>query len=197
MKILTITDTHGVFNAIYEQNKDKIKDFDFIVLLGDHTPNDIKIITKVFDVSIYRVAGNHDMPDLYKNQDMIDIHNKLVNTKPSFTGWQGSHKYKENQYYGFTQEESIDFFKKMNKADILFSHDGPFGYGVMNDAHCGLKGILMYIKKKKPKTVIYGHNHNFKNYKLRRTNCFCVYQMTLFEFDSKGNVISYECFDVL
>ena len=42
MKILTITDTHGVFNAIYEQNKDKIKDFDFIVLLGDHTPNDVK-----------------------------------------------------------------------------------------------------------------------------------------------------------
>ena len=84
----------------------------------------------------------------------------------------------------------------MPKADILFSHDGPFN-DYKDDAHCGLKGITQYIKHNKPKTLIFGHLHKPNHFKLDDTNCYCIYQLAWFEFDDEGNVINYKQYEVI
>lgn len=196
MKALVISDTHGIFNAIYEKNKDKIPDYDVIFLLGDHSQTDIKIILDMAkNIPVLRIAGNHDVP---YSVDTWHLHGQLYKIIPTtkietatYTGWSGSHKYKDTQYYGYTQEQSVSEFKAIPKANILFSHDGPYNKKG-DDAHCGLKGITLYLKKNKPKSLIYGHYHKPMMYKFKKTKCFCVYQMAWFDFDSLGNVISYK-----
>lgn len=191
MKALVIADTHGILNSIYEQIKDQIPEFDMVILLGDHSTTDIRCAQLIANRKVvFRIAGNHDMP---YSTSTHDFHAILCNVNPSFTGWQGSHKYKESQYYGYTQDQSLNEYRKMPKADILFSHDGPFN-NEKDDAHCGLKGITKYIKKIKPKTFIFGHLHKPNTFKLYDTNCFCVYQFSWFEFDKEGNVLNYKQF---
>ena len=196
MKVLVITDTHGIFYDIYEKYQNEILDSDIVVLLGDHSSADINQIMEIYKGPIYRLNGNHDVPTMVIYKDGLSLHAQLVGEKPSFTGWQGSHIYKDTQIYEYTQEDSIELVKTMPKADILFSHDGPFGYcGNKEDfAHCGLKGILKYIKKNKPKTLIYGHHHKFNYQKIKKTECYCVYQIAWFEFNEDGKVLNDKTF---
>lgn len=202
MRALLISDTHGIFNAIYSKHKDSILDFDIIFLLGDHSTTDVKIIESISNgIPICRIAGNHDTLGETQSYESftIDLHGHLFcpeTEKPTFTGWQGSHRYKNSQDYGYTQKESLEEFKKIPKADILFSHDGPFN-DYKDDAHCGLKGITQYIKHNKPKTLIFGHLHKPNHFKLDDTDCYCTYQLAWFEFDDEGNVINYKQYEVI
>ena len=197
MRVLIFTDTHGIFNEIYEKYKNDLPNYDRIILLGDHSSVDINQIMSEFTVPILRINGNHDVPSMVIYKDALPLHEHLIGYTPTYTGWQGSHIYKDTQIYGYTQKESLDLLKTMPKADILFSHDGPYGYcGNKEDfAHCGLKGILKYIKKNKPKTIIYGHHHKFNHYTIKKTECFCVYQIAWFEFDEEGKVLNFKTFE--
>ena len=105
--------------------------------------------------------------------------------------------YKDTQVYGYTQKESIEALKHIPNVDILFSHDGPYGYcGCKDDiAHYGLKGILKYVKKNKPAALIYGHHHKFSHYTLKKTDCYCVYQIAWFDFSEDGRVLNYKTFE--
>lgn len=197
MRVLVVTDTHGVFNTVYTKYKDEIPEYEVVVMLGDHSTGDINRAMEEFNVPVYRLNGNHDMPTMMIHKDAFPLHAKRIGSLPSFTGWQGSHKYKESQVYGYTQEQSIKQFNNMPNADILFSHDGPYGYcGILEDpAHCGLKGILEYIKRCRPATVIFGHHHIFDHRDIHGVDCYCVYQLAWFEFDKNGKVVNYKTFE--
>ena len=191
MQALVIADTHGILEQIYDLHKEEIPQYDIIVLLGDHSTTDIKFAKMLAGRrASFIIFGNHDMPC---HTTIKNMHGVLYNINPTFTGWQGSHKYKETQYYGYTQEESLKEYKKIPKADILFAHDGPYNNN-KDDAHCGLKGITKYIKKNKPKSFIFGHLHKPDQFKLFNTQCYCTYQLSWFKFDIEGNVIEYKQF---
>lgn len=197
MNFLVITDTHGIFNAVYNRYKDQIGDVDVVVLLGDHSNTDYRQIEAYFEGKlIFYVNGNHDSP--YDSPCGICLHKQVAGPYPRFAGLSGSHKYKPSQYYGYEQNESVQVAKEIPQADILFAHDGPKGYGLVEDgAHEGLKGILWYIKHHKPKTVIYGHHHKTNHYFIGDTKCFCVYQLALFNIDNNGKVLNVKTFEPL
>ena len=181
MKALIIADTHCGMQDEYLTD-----DCDLVIMLGDHSITDIKIV-ETLGKPIYRISGNHDVQ--YDGLNTIDFHNKLIENNVSFVGWQGSSMYKHGQVYGYTQKESLVVYKTMPKATILFAHDGEY-QSDKDDAHCGLKGITKYLKKKKPVTFIHGHLHNRKHYTLYNTDCYCTYGVVLFEFDDNGKVVN-------
>ena len=188
MKFLIITDTHGIFKAIYDQNKENIPEVDQVILLGDHSTVDVKQIKDIYPncVGIY---GNHDVYETLNG--VICFDHKLLGSKFTYTGFNGSHRYKPTQIFGYNQMESIQQAISLPKADVLFSHDGPFNQE-QDDAHCGLKGIDRYIQDNKPKTVIHGHlhkpNHYTYKYFLSSAEVYCVYQLAVVDFNDDGTV---------
>ena len=75
-------------------------------------------------------------------------------------GIQGSHKYKDEDFPSFNHEESIKFLDRMDKVDILISHDKPFTYDYKDNIHDGLKGITYYLYKNEVPYNVHGHLHN-------------------------------------
>lgn len=200
-RVLVITDTHGIFLPIYEKNKDKIGRVSMLILLGDHSVADVARIKQIFDSTVimkYGLYGNHDVPDTLADIPCLD--HKPCRLGFTFTGLNGSHRYKPTQVFGYDQEEGIKATKTLPKVSVLFSHDSPFRDN-QDDAHCGLKGITKYIKKAHPKTVIHGHLHKPDHYQIksfgRTTDVYCVYQMAVFEIEKDGTVKSFEQFDTL
>ena len=197
MKIAIYADTHGLAGPVINKYKSEtgydiedtnIEPVDLVCLLGDHSETDVKIIESHYpNTNIIGIYGNHDTLNLYENTRVTNIHKKIYNQNDySFIGFQGSHKYKLSQIYGYTQEESIEECKYLPKVDILLSHDGPYGkyYKSINDAHCGLKGLFNYIKKNNPKIMFFGHHHTNMNFQIETkawfskahiTNCYCIY----------------------
>ena len=192
MKVIYITDTHGICQKLIENNKELLTGLDLVFLGGDIYTGEIQYINHLFTVPIVAVHGNHDGVWDYKNTNIFDIHGALVECEngTTITGFQGSSKYKPIQLFGFTQEESIQGSKKLPKADILMSHDGPFGYcGNVNDeAHCGLQGVYDYIEEKKPKTCLFGHHHVNKHFIINDTDCYCVYGLAIIDFNEDGTI---------
>lgn len=198
MKVVVIADTHSLFNRMLEENidiKEKSKDADLVILLGDHSMGDIKRIEEEFKgIKKIGVLGNHDSEYTYYDTDIVNLHKSQVEINGlKVVGFQGSSKYKSGQRIGFSQEESLDIGMNLPVSDILICHDAPFGYeGAEDDiAHCGLQGILYYIQTKAPKLVLYGHHHHDKWYKIDNTNCLCVYGIKVFEIDDLTCDIRY------
>lgn len=196
MKVAVIADTHGIAKAVIDKYKDKLTNINLVFILGDLYKAELLFVDDYFkDIPIIGVYGNHDDVNSFigtriYNANLIPIR---LNTGTAITGLQGSSRYKPTQYYGYNQRESIEVASKLPKADILISHDGPFGYcGDENDdAHCGLRGINKYIEKNKPSILFYGHHHKNKHYTIDNTDCHCVYELGIFEIEN-NKVLSYE-----
>ena len=199
MKFLVLTDTHGIFRDIWEKNQ-PLPEYDIVVVLGDHYRLEMQQLSSYTDKPIYGIFGNHDVFNLYDGLPITNFCGKCINTQPSFIGWEGCHKYKETQEFSFTQVESLQHAMELECADILFSHDGPYGYcrtkdDMRDNAHCGLQGITHYIKKNKPKVCIFGHHHRVNHFQIKTAlfknqycDCYNVYQMAWFDIDKNGNV---------
>ena len=200
MRFLVISDTHGIFKSIYEQNKAKLTGIDQVILLGDHSYTDVAQILDIWGLEkCMGVYGNHDTPDTYKNVHCFD--HELVEHGFTYTGLNGSHRYKPTQIFGYSQQESIDAAKSLPKADVLFSHDGTYNAD-KDEAHCGLKGITWYIKANNPKAVIFGHLHKPSHDTVssmfnKETEVYCVYQMALVDFNEDGTVQKLEQLEII
>ena len=188
MKIAVYADTHGIAKAILNEYKTKtgysiektdVEPIDLVCLLGDHSEYDVELISQHYlGTPIIGVYGNHDIRDLYLGTNVANIHKQLYkHNNVSFTGFQGSHRYKQSQIYGYTQKEVLNEFWDLPKADILLCHDGPYGeyYRFVDDAHCGLKGFNKYIKYNKPKIMLFGHHHDNLHFQVYNTDCYCIY----------------------
>lgn len=182
MKIVVIADTHGTLQIDKIEN---IFNVDIVILLGDIYRNELRIIEYVFkNTPIIGIYGNHDTENLYDETSIIDIHKNIYSIDNSLIqGFRGSVKYKPNQLFGYTQKESIQEFKHLAKCDILCCHDGPYKYGI-NDAHIGLKGITKYVKRNRPKILLFGHHHKNNHFKLYHTDCYNVYGVSIFTIEN-------------
>lgn len=199
MKYLIFADLH-TFNP---DNLDLItEEPDIIILLGDIKASSIyKILMYFPDKPCYGVLGNHDDESLFVSVNqylkasplystqIIDINlKKIEDYGLSFTGIQGSNKYKDDMV-GYTQEESQVLY--IPEADILFSHDTGYRYmGREDEPHIGLKGISNYIEHIQPKYNIFGHYHMNQTFTKENTTCICVYGCALFN-DENGEMKIY------
>jgi len=166
LKLIIIADTHNALNEEELINVLKLHyDYDLCILLGDHSDNDImKILNNIPKEKIYALLGNHD-GNYIQNYELNNLNGNMFTIKnTNILGIEGSFKYKPVKFPSFTQEESISFLKDLPRADILFSHDGPFdNERVNNPAHQGLFGITYYLFKNKVKYNIHGHIHEDYN----------------------------------
>jgi len=182
MKILIIADLHSVT----EEELSKIKNvyYDVCFLLGDIRDLYIKMILQYVDISkIYGIYGNHDTFGVLEQNNVPNIHGKLVEIDGvKFIGFQGSSKYKQGDYPMYTQKESIEVYKKLEKADVLISHDSPYKLYNKDNAHCGLKGITKYLYKNNIKLNIHGHQHINSTITLKNgTTVICVYRSAIID----------------
>ena len=167
LKLLFIADTHNCLkdgNEILKYIQEQ-KDYDYCILLGDHSASDIEEILKVIPLNkICGILGNHDSWNKYDIYGITNISGKVINIKGiRIAGISGGHKYKNsNEYVLYTHEESIQIANNIEKADILITHDKPFIQDNHNSAHDGLKGITEYIYKNHIALHIHGHLHENK-----------------------------------
>lgn len=234
MIALMIADTHGNLSS---QELDDVlggRTPDVVVLLGDHSAEDIQIIHNApltRGAKKIGVVGNHDAKNLLVDNGIEDIHLKTVEINGVVIGgFGGSHKYKDDSDYYMlhTHEQSQTLLANMPPVDILICHDMPYCdyqpseemqeklryklqtkgikgallrlFGkekidisryLVDDAHCGLKGIKDYINEKHPEKLFYGHYHVRTSYGVGRilpedktsriTKVRCIYGLELVE----------------
>ena len=172
INILVITDIHGELKY-----KDSLKDaldipetnYDLCAILGDLTSSDYEEILKhIKREKIVCLLGNHDSFDLIDKYNLKNINGKIIEINGlKIAGIEGSYRYKDETFPSFNHEESITFLNKLEKADILLSHDGPFIINNKREVHDGLKGITYYLYKNEVAVNIHGHNHIQKDYFLK------------------------------
>ena len=187
LKLLFIADTHNCLkdgNEILKYIQEQ-KDYDYCILLGDHSASDIEEILKVIPLNkICGILGNHDSWNKYDIYGITNISGKVIDIKGiRIAGISGGHKYKNsNGYVLYTHVESIQIANNIEKADILITHDKPFIQDNHNSAHDGLKGITEYIYKNHIALHIHGHLHENKEEILRNgTKSICLYMAKLLE----------------
>jgi len=187
LKILFITDTHNCLTYDKESLEylKNITNYDYCILLGDHSADDLYEITKIIPKEkICGVLGNHDSWEKYKEYDIKNIDGKVIDIKGiRIAGISGSFKYKNSDQYAlYTHEESIEIANNMEAADILVSHDKPFTEKQYGDAHDGLKGITQYIYKNHIPLHIHGHLHEESEEILKNgTKSIGLYKIKLIE----------------
>ena len=163
------------------------KNYDCCILLGDHSANDLNVITKIIpNDKLYGVLGNHDSWNKYEEYSITDLNGKIVEIKGvRITGMSGSYKYKDsNEYAMYSHEDSIKIADSMSEADILVSHDKPFTEDRHNGAHDGLKGVTEYIYKNHISTHIHGHLHEESEEILKNgTKSICLYMAKIIEVE--------------
>lgn len=159
IKILAISDLHWYRDE--ELLKIKNLDYDICVLLGDIPVNAIRLIKEyVYNKPILAVAGNHDDWNTPELGGAENIHGRCVERCGySFAGFSGSSRYKHGDYPMFTQRESLNLGNKLEKADILLSHDSMYHLIGKDKPHSGLLGIDLYNLKNRVKLNICGHHH--------------------------------------
>lgn len=185
IKAVIFTDLHAKYFTLIDKVFASAEDFDVCFTLGDIDLDQLKYIkSKSGDKSVYGIAGNHDPLSIIDQSGINNLHRSIIDINNIiFAGFSGSHRYKDDSldYAMFTHEQSKKAMQEMEKCDILISHDAPYDfYGMKNTpAHCGLKGISKYAKKKKCKAIIHGHYHD---------NIDKAYKINLFQS------ISVKCF---
>lgn len=182
IKILAISDLHWYTDT--ELIKIKNVDFDVCVLLGDIPVTAIRLIKAyTANKSVLAVAGNHDDWNTPELGGAVNIHRQCVNRCGySFAGFSGSARYKHGDYPMFTQRESLKVGRKLEKADILLSHDSMYHLIGRDKPHSGLLGIDLYNLKNRVKLNICGHHHEPSVKKRFGTTTVCVFRCALITF---------------
>lgn len=171
MRFLVFADLHFVdyskWRTFLEMDRSR---FDAILLLGDIDIMFLKSIKENFkNKAMIGVLGNHDFPGDLTHYEIPDIHGKRVTFgELSFVGVEGCVRYKKEEAPMHEQEDITEILTNLSYADIVLSHNSPLGIHDKHDrAHVGYEGLRLYLKEKKPKYVLHGHQH--KNI---QTTCF-------------------------
>lgn len=168
-------------------------EYDCCCLLGDIPEAPLKVIKQLVQKPIFGVLGNHDTLTTLSDCGIADLNNKSVTINGvTLAGFGCSNRYKPGEYPMLTQKESIAVAANCPPCDILISHDTAFGIMKRKDnAHCGLKGISNYIKRRKPKLNICGHYHENIHQNFKHCDILCIYRCALVTFPSISSEIIF------
>lgn len=167
LDILVFTDTHGHLGLRDDLIIDK--DYDLCLTLGDVSVDDLYTIKEIIDDKpIYGVLGNHDYYNNLEKREVPNLNGKLLRVNDiKIIGIEGCTKYK-NEQPGYTDFEGNLFVDKLPRADILISHDVPYGsLGLEHSrVHCGSTYLNKYLIKNNCPICLSGHNHTNKIVKM-------------------------------
>jgi len=205
VKILAVSDQ--VVDRVYSLAGSR--HFEHVSLLlgcGDLPYTYLEYILTILGVPLYYVPGNHD-PDFKWNDSRskaeggsnLDL--KTVHHKNSLIGgFGGCIRYKPNGSNQYTQSEAygralqmlpqllINRIRYGRALDILISHSPPFGIHDDSDpAHNGLKALNWLMHIAKPRQLLHGHTHFYRNN--------IADNETIFETTKVINVYPYKIID--
>lgn len=183
MKILAVSDR--VMDQLYCADvRQKYPDIDLIVGCGDLPFYYLEFLISALDRRLVYVRGNHDKGPQYTvdGRQLLyveggsDIHARCVERNGLLiAGLEGSMRYRPHAPYMYTETEMCMVVAGMlpkllrNKVkygrylDILITHSPPFGIHDKTDIpHTGFKIFLNFMQWFRPKYLLHGHIHIYR-----------------------------------
>lgn len=208
MKILAVSDK--VDNLIHSSRiKEKYGDVDLVFGCGDLPYSYLEFITTMLTADVAYVNGNHDGTRYKSDGTPVDraygcilLEDRVVNLGGLLVaGLGGSIRYNPRGSNQYTDAEMRRRIIKMvphliyNRTmygrylDILVTHSPPFGIHDEKDLpHTGFQNFLWFLDKFKPRLMLHGHIHIYRNGTItetqyNETQILNVYNKRVIELD--------------
>lgn len=208
MRIMAVSDK--VLEKLYtSQVAYRYSNIDILIGCGDLPFYYLEFLNSALDTRVFYVRGNHDKGPIHTIDGQlltgvlggIDLHGRTyVHNNVIFGGLEGSMRYRPNAPFMYTETEMRNIILSMlpgllyNKLrygrflDILVTHSPPFGIHDRPDLpHTGFRAFLPFLRIFKPKIMLHGHIHIYRNdtvWQTRYENTLVtnVYPYHIFEF---------------
>jgi Icc-related predicted phosphoesterase len=212
MRILAISDK--VVPILYSGAIcDHVGDVDLILACGDLPHYYIDYVISMLNKPCYFVFGNHGKEiEYWSNNTIVSAPSGAVNLhgrvcreqKLLLAGLEGSMRYNSAPKFQYSDGEMWGIIAKMvpgllyNRMrygrwlDILVAHSPPFGIHDQPDrAHTGFQSFLTFMRYFKPRYLLHGHIHLYRNDEVTRTqyletDVINVYPYRFLEFDQEA-----------
>lgn len=208
MKVLAVSDR--VMDNLYCANvREMYPDVELILGCGDLPFYYLDFLISALDVPLLYVRGNHDGDPQYASdkrvltavQGGLEIHGRAVQIKDIlFAGLEGSMRYRPNARHMYTESEMRGQIARLvprllwnrrrhgRYLDVLVTHSPPFGIHDRKDLpHTGFKIFLTFMQLFKPKLLLHGHIHLYRQDVPRETQ---------YEETTVINVYPYRVLDI-
>lgn len=182
MKLLTLSDV--AVDLVYSPAiVDRFRDVDLILSCGDLPFDYLEFVTTMLGKRLFHVFGNHAQSvmltsqgqEQFEPQGCVNIHRRVVNYRGLLiAGLEGSMRYREgeHQYRQFEMSlmaAALEPRLRLNRIrygralDILITHAPPFGIHDGEDlCHRGFKAFLGFMDRIRPRLLIHGHTHLYR-----------------------------------
>lgn len=183
MKILTVSDV--VVDLVQSPGiAQRFADIDLVLSCGDLPFEYMEYIVTMLGRPLYFVYGNHAQHHRVtatgwamdrEPEGCINIHRRVVNHRGLLIGGlEGSMRYREGEHQ-YTQEEMawlttlmapqlwLNRLRHGRAIDILITHAPPYGIHDGADlCHQGFRALLSFMDRYKPRYLIHGHTHLYR-----------------------------------
>lgn len=191
--------------------KERVGDIDLIISCGDLPFYYIEFIVSMLNKPCYFVFGNHGHLVEYHGEDWIrttgpgggrNLHLRTVKEGPLLlAGLEGSMRYNNARHFQYTDSQMwaniIQLMPKLlwNRIvygrwlDVLVAHSPPRGIHDKEDrAHQGFTSFLKFMKWFKPRYLLHGHIHLYRDNAITETqyaetNVINVYPFRILELE--------------
>jgi uncharacterized protein len=193
MRILAVSDQ--VLDTIYQPNvKETCPDIDLIIGCGDLPFYYLEFLISALDVPLVYVRGNHDHGPQYTIEGRVltevhgglDLHGRVIKVEQLLlAGLEGSMRYRPGAPLMYTEVEMRwqvaqllpqllwNRLKHGRFLDILVTHSPPYGIHDRADlAHSGFKIFLNFLRLFKPRYLLHGHIHIYRQDTMRQTRYY-------------------------
>ena len=207
MKILAVSDR--VMDNLYHSDvRRTYGDVDLMIGCGDLPYYYLDFLASAIDAPMVYVLGNHDGGEQHTSDGRIlttvqggrNIHARTVREKGLLiAGLEGSMRYRPHAPLMYSEREMQQQVARLiprllwNKQrygrylDILVTHSPPFGIHDRKDVpHTGFNVFLAFMKTFRPRYLLHGHIHIYRN---------DVPRVTQFEDTTIINVYPYRVID--
>lgn len=184
MHIMAVSDR--ILERLYQADIARIyPDVDLIIGCGDLPFYYLDFLISALDRPLVYVRGNHDQSPQYTADGRVlnnvpgglNIHGRIVNINGLLiAGLEGSMRYRPNAPYMYSEREMSAIVMGMapkliwnivrygRPIDILVAHSPPFGIHDGRDlAHRGFRVFLTLMRYFRPRYLLHGHVHVYRN----------------------------------
>ena len=179
MKILVVSDQ--VVERLYAlASQGYFWDVSLVLACGDLPYTYLEYLVSMLNVPLYYVPGNHDPKynprrDAARAEGCTNLDLRLTRNRGLLlAGLGGSIRYRPDGVNQYNQTEATVralgllpalLWNRLRgqRADILISHSPPFGVHDSDGAHQGLKALNLLIRWARPRYLLHGHTHFYRN----------------------------------
>lgn len=179
MKILAISDQ--VIDRLFPLAvQGHFREVSMVLACGDLPYSYLENLVSVLNVPLYYIPGNHD--PAYNPHATASHAEGCTNLDQRLTrdrglllaGLGGSIRYRPDGTNQYTQAEATArsfalipalLWNRLrgHRVDIIISHSPPFGIHDSDGAHTGLKALNLLIRWARPRYLLHGHTHFYRN----------------------------------